>query len=60
MGRMAEIVELIKLAGNDLSVEAENAFAEESEMRKPFALEKAQREYQGFVDYFVIRFFQKF
>lgn len=51
---MAEIVELIQLAGNDLTLEVEKAFAEESggSMRKPFELEKAQREYQGYVEYF--------
>lgn len=52
---MAEIVELIQLSGNDLTLEVEKAFAEESEnsMHKPFELEKAQREFQGFVEYFV-------
>jgi hypothetical protein len=55
MGRMAEIVELIQLAGNDLTLEVERAYAEEMEggSRKPYELEKAQREYQGFVEYFV-------
>jgi hypothetical protein len=46
-------VELIQLAGNDLTMEVEKAFADESEggTRKPFELEKAQREYQGYVEF---------
>lgn len=52
---MAEIVELIQISGSDLSSEAERAFLDESNgnERKPYQLEKAQREYQGFYDYFV-------
>lgn len=44
-------MELIQLAGNDLTVEVEKAFAEEDAPRKPFELEKAQREYQGYVEF---------
>ncbi|KAI6182332.1 Nuclear pore complex protein [Aphelenchoides bicaudatus] len=54
LGRRAELVELIQLAGNDLPLEVEKAYNEESSdvVRKPFELEKAQREYQGYVEFF--------
>jgi hypothetical protein len=54
LGRRAELVELIQLAGTDLATEVEKAFANESNggTRKPFELEKAQREYQGYVEFF--------
>jgi hypothetical protein len=55
MSRMAEVVELIRSAGPDLALDVEKACAEDmqNKMRKPTELEKAQREYQGYVDYFV-------
>jgi len=52
MERMAEAVELIQLSGNSLHTETEKVFADESDNHKPFELERAQREYQGYVDYF--------